>query len=224
MRTIAPIEWDARYDEAALLSRGLWTFLLQFLERWLLALTGFAGISGGVIACVLFVLSSGYFFPELRQRSKVLFLSAGLVSLIGGTLLFNEIGQWIGIVPQWNVQQTDGSSLESTTIIDPSASGGSLSTFDSGTGLSTLPSTSTLTGPTLPPAYPTYTVLSAVDGSWPALWSDVSSAAYVVTTLSPGAEVQLTGDCVSDVSSNMWCPVTSGGLFGWVASASLAAK
>lgn len=196
-------------------------FFIQIFERWFLALTGVSGLAGGAVACLLFILSSGYFFPELREKSKTLFLAAGFVSLLGGTLLFNEIGHWMGVTPDWS-QESQADSSGTSTLLEPPVTGdsGTISTSDQP---SVQPETTEQAG-TLPPEYPSYTALAASDGSWPQLWSDVSSAAYALSNVPAGAEVQLTGDCVTDQASNSWCPVSYAGQTGWIASVYLSPK
>jgi hypothetical protein len=198
-------------------------FFAQFFERWLLALTGVAGLAGGAVACLLFILSSGYFFPELRQKSRTLFLAAGFVSLLGGTLLFNEIGRWIGVSSQVSKEYLNESSNPTADPLFEAPLGG---------GSGSVPAAGTVVvppevpeQPSAPPAtFPIYVALAASDGSWPALWSDVSSSAYALLNVPAGAEVQLTGDCVADTASNYWCPVTYDSQSGWIASGNLVAK
>lgn len=206
---------------------------LQVFESWFIALVSLSGLAGAIVAGTLFVLSSGYFFPELREKSKSLFLAAGLFSLVGGSLLFHELGQAIGLFPDGSrgQSQEQTASGSDTSTLPPIEAGTALSaeglatttTDGSATESTPLPGaaiqsdTSTFLGTT-------YIVQAGSDGTWPPLWSDVASSAYTITTVPSGTEVQSTSDCVTDVSGNYWCPIVYEGQSGWIASANLLAK
>lgn len=207
---------------------SLWLVGYQLLKSVLMAWTGIAGLSGGLLAVVLFVISAGYFYPHLKDRSRSLFLIAGAMSLIGGTLLLNEIGQSLGLSQLWERQALAPVSIPSEeALATPDATPASsvsappLGPGSGGTDMGSATPPSTWTPDPVYPAVPTYRVMPIGANEDPILWSTLDTGAYAIASIPRDSTITLNGMCVTDTVGNGWCPTSYGFASGWISSAAL---
>ncbi|MEZ5774495.1 MAG: hypothetical protein R3D33_07290 [Hyphomicrobiaceae bacterium] len=175
-------------------------------------MTGAAGLTGGIGMAVVYVLSSGYFFPEMRHKSRALYFAGGLVALLGGAILIGDMGRHFGLSPLLTSAGTP------PAVADPGAGDDLALSLPAPTGGSSEPDSSG--GPLIP----VYRVLALSDGGWPPLWSELSRDARIVANLPPGSQVELLGNCAYDTTGWAWCPVGYGLLSGWISGPSLQAN